>query len=139
MGFLCQEVNKIKELYYKTTSILKLMFARKDITILYPSPPVRPILPKRAKGFLSVDTYRCNLCGKCKEVCPSNAIDIDENNISINVDYIMCMYCSYCVITCPQKALSFSDEFEGAAKNKKIFKYKFNIINIVKAVNTKEK
>lgn len=114
------------------------MLARKDITILYPYPAVRPILPKRAKGFLSVDTYKCNLCGKCKKVCPSGAIDIDEDNISINVNYLLCVYCSYCVITCPQKALLFSDEFEGATKNKKIFNYKFNIIDIAKTVKEKE-
>jgi formate hydrogenlyase subunit 6/NADH:ubiquinone oxidoreductase subunit I len=120
-------------------SILSLLFFKKDSTILYPLHPVKPILPKRSRGFLSVDTYKCDLCGKCKEACPSNAIDIDDNNISININYIMCMYCHQCISSCPKKALSFSEEFEGASKNKRIFNYKFNIININQVINKKGK
>ena len=102
-----------------------------DVTEMYPDPVAKPLLPKRARGFLSVDTYKCNLCSDCKHICPSKAIEIDRDNISLNIDYTLCLYCG------PETALSFSKEFEGATKNRDFFQHGFSIINIknIKKVN----
>lgn len=88
---------------------------------------------------MSVDTYKCNLCGKCQDVCPSSALAINEKDISLCIDYTNCMYCNYCVMTCPNNALSFSNEFEGAARNKDIFTHCFNIINVDNAFKERKK
>lgn len=105
---------------------------------MYPDPVVKPLLPKRARGFLSVDTYRCNLCGECKTACPAKAIEVDMENLALNLDYTLCMYCSYCITACPEEALSFSKEFEGATNNKDVFQHSFSIINIRNIKKDKE-
>jgi formate hydrogenlyase subunit 6/NADH:ubiquinone oxidoreductase subunit I len=106
------------------------LFTRQDITELYPDPIAKPILPKRARGFLSLDTYKCNLCGECIKICPSGSININKNNLSLKLNYSMCMYCGYCTRTCPENAIMFSKEFEGATKNSDYFVHEFNIINV---------
>ena len=108
-----------------------------DVTEMYPDPVAKPLLPKRARGFLSVDTYKCNLCSDCKGVCPSKAIEVDRDNLSLNIDYTLCMSCGYCCVVCPEIALSFSKEFEGATKDRDLFQHGFSIINIknIKKVN----
>ncbi|MFH1223933.1 MAG: 4Fe-4S binding protein [Pseudomonadota bacterium] len=109
---------------------LCLLFSRKDVTEMYPDPVAKPMLPKRARGFLSLDTYKCTLCGKCVKICPSSAININRNNLSLKVNYINCMFCGYCVNACPYGALVFSKEFEGATMNSEAFIHEFNIINV---------
>lgn len=120
----------IKPIIKTIQGLLYLLISGHDVTEMYPDPVVKPLLPKRSRGFLSVDTYKCNLCGECKKVCPSKALELDTENLSLNVDYTLCMYCGYCSAICPQQALSFSKEFEGATKNKDLFQYKFSVIDI---------
>jgi formate hydrogenlyase subunit 6/NADH:ubiquinone oxidoreductase subunit I len=110
--------------------MLTLLFTRQDITELYPDPIAKPILPKRAKGFLSVDTYKCDLCADCVKICPSNSIGINKNSLSLRINYATCLSCGYCTRTCPENAILFSKEFEGATKNSDFFIHEFNIINV---------
>ena len=110
--------------------MLLLLFTRQDITELYPDPIAKPILPKRTKGFLALDTYKCNLCGECIKICPSNSIGINKNSLSLKLNYATCLYCGYCTRTCPENAIMFSKEIEGATKNSDYFIHEFNIINV---------
>jgi len=113
-----------------TFKMLGLLFLKQDITEMYPDPVAKPLLPKRARGFLSLDTYKCTLCGDCVKICPSNTISINKNNLSLKINYINCMSCTYCSNTCPEDALIFSKEFEGATNDHELFIHEFNIINV---------
>lgn len=112
--------------------IISLLWNRKDVTEMYPKEVTKPLLPKRTKGFVSVDTYQCTLCGLCSKSCPSQSIKLDKNNLAIKVNYARCMSCGYCVNVCPESAMLFSKEFEGAANQENSFIYSFHIINVVK-------
>jgi formate hydrogenlyase subunit 6/NADH:ubiquinone oxidoreductase subunit I len=118
-------LNMIKE-------IISLLLSRKDVTEMYPKEVSKPLLPKRTKGFVSVDTYKCTLCGVCSRCCPSQSIKLDKNNLAIKVNYARCMSCGHCVKACPEFAMVFSKEFEGAANQENVFIYSFHIINIIK-------
>jgi formate hydrogenlyase subunit 6/NADH:ubiquinone oxidoreductase subunit I len=128
----------IKAVMRTIRGVAYLLVSGHDITEMYPDPVTKPLLPKRARGFLAVDTYKCNLCGACKKICPSKSIELDLNNLALNIDYTRCMYCGYCSVVCPESALSFSKEFEGATNNKDIFQHGFSIINIKDIKKEKE-
>lgn len=118
--------------------IFSLIIKRQDVTEMYPDEVVKPLLTKRARGFVSVDTYKCTLCGLCSETCPSRSIKIDKHNLAIKINYITCLFCGYCVNKCPEHAIVFSKEFEGASKKQDVFTYTFNIINISNIKRGKE-
>ncbi|MBP1926608.1 pyruvate formate lyase activating enzyme [Sedimentibacter acidaminivorans] len=44
------------------------------------------------------DNKKCVLCGKCKEVCPTDAITIEDGKLTTDKD--KCNYCGECVIYC---------------------------------------
>lgn len=50
---------------------------------------------------------KCTKCGKCSEVCPSNAINEGDDKYVINADD--CVDCGLCVDECPVEAISPGD------------------------------
>lgn len=118
--------NILRRVYH----IIKLLLSRQDVTEMYPDPIAKPLLPKKARGFLSLDTYKCNLCGKCVRICPSGTISINRDNLALKINYANCMFCTYCSKACPEDALVFSKEFEGATNDQELFIHEFNIINV---------
>jgi len=50
-----------------------------------------------------VDVEKCNGCGKCVEVCPVEAIRIEEKKAVINEQ---CVDCETCISLCPHLAIS---------------------------------
>ncbi|MBU0503063.1 MAG: 4Fe-4S binding protein [Candidatus Omnitrophota bacterium] len=50
-----------------------------------------------------VDKNKCNGCGACKDICPVNAIKIENKKAVINDD---CVGCGVCVDQCPNEAIS---------------------------------
>lgn len=56
------------------------------------------------KGALDVhwDKESCIFCGVCEKACRSGAIQIKDNNITLNSD--LCNYCGRCVKSCPADA-----------------------------------
>ncbi len=54
----------------------------------------------------TIDTNLCDLNGKCVEVCPVSAIDIND---TLNINEDKCILCSACITHCPQKALKFNN------------------------------
>ena len=57
---------------------MALFFANKEVTERYPDPIAKRILPRRSKGFLVLDIYKCTLCSDCEHICPSKSISLDE-------------------------------------------------------------
>jgi len=53
---------------------------------------------------LKVDPDLCNGCGFCEEICPLDAIRLDENNRPY-LRYDECWYCGSCEVDCPIRAL----------------------------------
>jgi electron transfer flavoprotein alpha subunit len=58
-------------------------------------------------GTIFVNGSKCDLCGKCVEACPFNAISIAGNVVEISA---ACKLCGLCIKSCPQGALELVEE-----------------------------
>ncbi len=83
-----------------------------------------------ARGVISFDPLKCDLCQDCARVCPGKAIEV--NVLGKNIDYypFNCIYCGTCVDTCLQRAITQDKHYAPplAAKNvvnTKIFHTKY--------------
>ena len=47
---------------------------------------------------------KCVACGKCKDVCPVEAISKGEKQYTINAE--TCVSCGQCVDVCPSEAIT---------------------------------
>jgi len=65
--------------------------------------------------FLKFDMSLCNLCRKCIENCPFDALRIGKDGIYVNEG---CRMCSVCVKTCPQHAIKFEQVARSVDKSK---------------------
>jgi NADH-quinone oxidoreductase subunit I len=107
---------------------LKTMLSR-SITQQYPH--VKPDLPPRTRGVISLKAENCTVCWKCSRECPDWCIYIESHKEThapasggrarsakvldrFAIDYALCMYCGICVEVCPFDALFWSPEFEYA-------------------------
>jgi ferredoxin len=80
------------------------------------SPLDRPsTTPSRGEEPLLVaviDGERCSLCGRCVDVCPEQAITMDD---AVTIDSGRCTACGVCVDECPSRAISLSSVPQRAA------------------------
>jgi Fe-S-cluster-containing hydrogenase component 2 len=53
-----------------------------------------------------VDQETCTGCGACAEVCPVDAITVDD---TAKVDAELCTGCGACVDECPVEAISLEE------------------------------
>jgi len=58
-----------------------------------------------------IDDEKCNLCGKCVEVCEFNALTKVPNTILIFPD--LCLSCEACMEMCPENAITRQDKIVG--------------------------
>ena len=63
--------------------------------------------------FLNFDVSKCDLCGKCIEQCPFDALRMEKSGIVVNEK---CRMCSVCVRTCPHHALWFEQAARSVDK-----------------------
>ena len=56
---------------------------------------------------VKVDLEKCTGCGICEEVCPVEAIKVE--NEKAKVDNEECVDCGTCVEECPEDALSLEE------------------------------
>ncbi|MHB1485018.1 MAG: 4Fe-4S binding protein [Saccharofermentanales bacterium] len=54
-----------------------------------------------------VESTKCDGCGKCKEVCPVDAIIFEDGKAYITVD---CIECCACLEPCPANAIFTSPD-----------------------------
>jgi len=57
---------------------------------------------------IKIDESKCEGCGKCKDACPFNLIDIIEGKAHNNS--AKCMRCPICIDECPMQAIDFVDK-----------------------------
>jgi ferredoxin len=50
-----------------------------------------------------IELEKCTGCGRCKKICPVNAIKIKKDKAVITDE---CVECGACVSECPNEALS---------------------------------
>ena len=50
-----------------------------------------------------VNRATCDGCGACVEICPANAVKIEQKKADINDE---CVECGACVNNCPNEAIS---------------------------------
>ncbi len=50
-----------------------------------------------------IDRGKCDLCGECIAICPTNAITITDSTITISP--VACINCGACVPVCPKEAI----------------------------------
>lgn len=67
------------------------------------------------KGDISISPEKpvilddCDGCGICVEVCPYNALTIDEDKPKPILDLFSCNACGICAAECPQKAIEIAN------------------------------
>lgn len=54
---------------------------------------------------LLYDRAKCDLCGKCMDVCPFGALSIDGDSLTVHPE---CRLCQQCVKACPKNAITLS-------------------------------
>lgn len=52
---------------------------------------------------VKVDMEKCNGCGSCVQVCPMDAIKVENDKAVVGDE---CVECGACVGECPREALS---------------------------------
>jgi Ni,Fe-hydrogenase III small subunit/Pyruvate/2-oxoacid:ferredoxin oxidoreductase delta subunit len=87
-------------------------------TIRYPDGPP-PDLPKRFAGRPEVDGSKCIAdCNACSDVCPTQAIRVNQTQHEIHLDTGRCIFCRACERDCGSGAIRFSREFRMAASHR---------------------
>jgi len=51
----------------------------------------------------TVDQEKCTGCGQCVDVCPIEAIELDNDIVLISDE---CIECGACTVVCPTEAIS---------------------------------
>ncbi len=73
-----------------------------------PSEP-RPPAPALEGGFVwrvaTIDPERCTSCGHCVDVCPQQAIRLQD---TVTIDATRCTACGGCVFDCPNGAITLA-------------------------------
>ena len=86
------------------------------VTLEYPEK--RSSLSKHFRGVHALKN--CHACGKCKKVCPVDAIIInkDETSFRYFINLGKCIFCGNCQYYCPFKAISMTTIHELATEDK---------------------
>lgn len=103
-------LNNIKYTLLSMFTVFKHLF-KKPVTLEYPEKKLIP--PENFRGKPVVKN--CINCKTCIKVCPSKAIEIDDN--SFKIDMNKCIFCGNCQYFCPVGAIKMSSEYELATCN----------------------
>ncbi len=90
------------------------IFNNQDLSIQESVPGNRPYrsVSRREQAPLT-DEHRCIRCGRCVNICPNQAIELQERIITSKQ---LCMMCCACIRTCPTQARGLDPEMEGLAE-----------------------
>lgn len=82
------------------------------------NPPIKT--PPEFRGRVKYDREKCIMCRQCVRVCPSAALEVDEENNHIKHHVARCTFCGQCVDICPVHALEQTNEFLLSSYDKKM-------------------
>lgn len=51
------------------------------------------------------DEECCNYCGICQSVCPTKAIEVDQEVKKVKIRFSQCIYCGDCIQSCPTNSM----------------------------------
>ena len=74
-------------------------FYSKDTDLYY----ARSYLHKQRIGDFSLSSTKCQACGICVNNCPTEALELNNDNVDFNED--KCIYCRTCEAICPIDAI----------------------------------
>lgn len=99
--------------------MIKTILARlqqKHRTITYPD-GLPPPLPDRFRGRPVIDIAKClKGCRVCAEACPTGALDLADPT---QLDLGKCLFCTDCAEACPQHGITYSANYQLAARDRK--------------------
>ena len=55
---------------------------------------------------VQIDEEKCTGCGACVEVCPVEALKVEDDKATVSEE---CVECGACIDECPNEALSLPD------------------------------
>lgn len=103
---------------------------KKPVTLQYPDE--RWVLPERFRGFVHLDTNRCNACLQCARACPVSCIYIETAGKGVDrymtryaVDFNKCIWCGLCTEPCPTDAVTMSHDYDHALYFRQKLVYEF--------------
>jgi NADH-quinone oxidoreductase subunit I len=103
---------------------------KKPVTLQYPDE--RWVLPERFRGFVYLDTHRCNACLQCAKACPVSCIYIATEGKGVDrymtryaVDYNKCIWCGLCTEPCPTEAVTMSHDYDHSLYFRQKLVYEF--------------
>jgi len=71
------------------------------------------------KTCIPFDKEKKEVCTKCKDCCPTKALDVVElspGKYQLKFDGALCCYCGICVKECPKNAIKMQKPFDGEVK-----------------------
>ena len=98
--------------------VLRARWQQGHRTMRYPDGPA-PDLPPRFAGRPIVDSSKCaGDCRKCRDVCPTAAIEVVAGNRQIRLDTGRCIFCRQCEVACGAGAIAFSQDYRLASSRR---------------------
>jgi ech hydrogenase subunit F len=96
-------------------TVLKNFFSGPS-TRRYPYTKREPF--KDARGKVSWDMSKCDLCHDCERICPVGAITVEDDKERITFDPFQCVYCRSCAEGCFHGAILCSLQYAPAETEK---------------------
>ncbi len=62
---------------------------------------------------ITINANICNCCGKCADVCKSDAVLVGEESAALTE---RCVHCGVCIGSCPQGAIEYSHDYDWFAR-----------------------
>ena len=90
--------------------LFRKSFKTGKVTIKYPL--AQEEVTANLRGKTVVDSNSCDSCGLCKDECPTQAIEVTGQAVTIAHD--KCLFCGTCTDSCPKGAINHTTEFELA-------------------------
>lgn len=129
-------VQYLADIYHAVSSAFQGMgvtikhIVRKPVTLQYPDE--RWVLPERFRGFVHLDTIRCNACTQCAKACPVDCIYIETEGKGKDrwmtryaIDFNKCIWCGLCNEPCPTHAVTMSHDYDHSLYDRKSLVYEF--------------